>query len=70
VARTILADWDAAKGRFWKVFPHEYAAALKQQVRLLQLLHVVVVLHVTELIQKVTCSQNSRSSMPACPWRP
>jgi len=33
VARGILGDWDAAKGRFWKVFPHEYAAALRQQVR-------------------------------------
>ena len=32
MARGILADWDAAKSRFWKVFPHEYAAAIKQQV--------------------------------------
>jgi len=32
VAHAILGDWDAAKGRFWKVFPHEYAAALRQQV--------------------------------------
>ena len=31
MARAILGDWDAAKGRFWKVYPHEYAAALRQQ---------------------------------------
>ena len=31
VARAILGDWPATKGRFWKVFPHEYAAALRQQ---------------------------------------
>ena len=33
MARGILGDWEAAKGCFWKVFPHEYAAALRQQVR-------------------------------------
>ena len=31
VARAILDDWPAAKGRFWKVFPHEYASALREQ---------------------------------------
>ncbi len=30
VARAILNDWDAAKANFVKVFPHEYARALKE----------------------------------------
>lgn len=30
VARAILNNWDAAKANFVKVFPHEYARALKE----------------------------------------
>ena len=30
VAAELLADWDAAVGKFVKVFPHEYARALRQ----------------------------------------
>lgn len=30
VARAILNDWDAAKAHFVKVFPHEFARAIKE----------------------------------------
>ncbi|MCX7897284.1 MAG: glutamate synthase-related protein [Rhodocyclaceae bacterium] len=30
VAEAILADWDSARGRFVKVFPHEYRRALRE----------------------------------------
>jgi glutamate synthase (NADPH/NADH) large chain len=29
-ARALLADWDKARGKFVKVFPHEYRRALKE----------------------------------------